>query len=265
MAYATVEELAAGLAHPRHRREHGDAFKRCIDAAAVEIDHEIDLPAVIDPLIYRGRPARQPRQRAARRRVVEGQRRRLRRHRFRPDRGAAGAARRVQPPRLHADPAQAPVGRRVSTNGALRLSEVRPRRPPPRSRPPDRRRSRTCSSTSSTRVPPPAIMLHWDDPWLEPESFQSMGDRLVVDARLHVLSSPGGSSPAPASRSWKSCSRYAIGRMLADCVRVAGCGRRRPRARSINGVPLLGGARLLPRPRDALGDRIANTCPNRSR
>lgn len=43
MSYATVEELAAAL-RVRVTAENQDALQRCLDAAAEEIDHEIDWP-----------------------------------------------------------------------------------------------------------------------------------------------------------------------------------------------------------------------------
>jgi hypothetical protein len=44
VAYATTDELAAVL-RLRLTPENTDALQACLDAAAVEIDHEVDRPA----------------------------------------------------------------------------------------------------------------------------------------------------------------------------------------------------------------------------
>ena len=79
MAYATVDELAAAL-RVAVTAANTPALQACLDAAAVEIDHYVDAHRRRSP---DGRPAGEPRQRAARRRMVEGQRRRVRGDRLR--------------------------------------------------------------------------------------------------------------------------------------------------------------------------------------
>ena len=61
MAYATVEELAGAL-RVRVTAENRPGLQACLDAAAVEIDHEIDAPlddpTGTDPLANRVNIAR---------------------------------------------------------------------------------------------------------------------------------------------------------------------------------------------------------------
>jgi len=50
VAYATPEELAAAL-NVRLSPANQDALQACLDAAAAEIDHEIDWLPAVNPLI----------------------------------------------------------------------------------------------------------------------------------------------------------------------------------------------------------------------
>jgi len=72
VAYATVQELAAAL-RVRVTTENTPTLQACLDAAAAEIDHDIDR--VVDNPVPAG----------------DALANRVRDHRLRPNRGSAGA------------------------------------------------------------------------------------------------------------------------------------------------------------------------------
>ena len=65
---------------------------------------------------------------------------------------------------------------------------------------------------------PPALLLMWDTPWIEPRSFssgQTMG-RGYWEARLIVLCVAGRLEPGPGVDKLEDLVAYVIGRMQAD-------------------------------------------------
>ena len=89
-------------------------------------------------------------------------------------------------------------------------------------------------------VHPPALILIWDDPWLEPGAQErTMGPCLWTPGSM-VCASPAGSSPAPASTSSRSSSPT----RSAGCRPTTTPGRPRrlqaPRVWTIANIPLLG-------------------------
>lgn len=108
------------------------------------------------------------------------------------------------------------MGGGVTSNGALRLGEVRgaaatalaPAEP---SDPP-------VFASFVDALSPPALLLMWDTPWIEPRSFQSgqtMG-RGWWDANLIVLLVAGRLEPGPGVDTLEQLAGYVIGRLQAD-------------------------------------------------
>jgi hypothetical protein len=122
----------------------------------------------------------------------------------------------------------------VSTNGALPLGEVRARA------------ALALAPVQDTdpyvlvdvvdAVSPPALMLLWDDPWLEPRTV----GRGFWDARLLVLCIASRVEPGPGMAKLEELASYVVGRLRDDSYQWPTAAFQAPRVFTINNVPLLG-------------------------
>ena len=194
-------------------------MQACLDAAAVEIDHYIDA---VHGHADAGRLAL-----ANRVNVLRGvewfksQRRRVRRDRVRRDRRAAG-------PAGHVRPARPGVGAVEADSGGSR--ERRQRRPTAgrgagaccgRARTHPRRPDPDVLVDYVDAVHPPALILLWDDPWLEPRPGTHVRPRLLWNARLLVWCIAGRVEPGPGVAKLEELVGYAIGRLRRRHLPVA--------------------------------------------
>jgi len=85
-------------------------------------------------------------------------------------------------------------------------------------------------------VHPPALMLVWNDPWLEP---QAMG-RCLFYARLEVLAIASRVEPGPGVQMLERLTGYALAHLAADSYTWPAATVQAPRVFTINGVRLLG-------------------------
>jgi hypothetical protein len=111
------------------------------------------------------------------------------------------------------------MGDRVSTNGALPLGDVRARAAtalaPMQEGDPD------VHPAFVDGLDPPALLLMWDTPWVEPRSFtsgQTMG-RGYYQANLQVLMIAGRLEPGPGVETLEGLLAYVIGRLQSDNYR----------------------------------------------
>jgi hypothetical protein len=87
---------------------------------------------------------------------------------------------------------------------------------------------------------PPAIMLIWDDPWLEVGVGAPTMGPCVLNARLAVMCIAGRLEPGAGVRTLETLVAYAVGRMKADTYtwRLNAVGA--PRIYTIGNVDYLG-------------------------
>jgi len=85
-------------------------------------------------------------------------------------------------------------------------------------------------------VSPPALMLLWDDPWLEPESF----GRDLWSASLMVLCLASRIDPAPGIVKLEQLVAYTLARLRADDYTWPAATVRAPRQFPIGNVTYLG-------------------------
>lgn len=85
-------------------------------------------------------------------------------------------------------------------------------------------------------VSPPAILVLWEDPWLEPQTF---GQHLYT-ARLVLLAIAGRVEPGPGVTKLEELVTFAIGRLQADPYPWPVASLQAPRAFQIAGVQYLG-------------------------
>lgn len=91
-------------------------------------------------------------------------------------------------------------------------------------------------------VEPPALMLEWNDPWLELETVA--GGFGIFYARLNVICFAGRVEPGPGVATLEQLVSYTLGRLQSDAYSWPLDDSQAPRRFDINGIPLLG-ARLL--------------------
>jgi hypothetical protein len=126
----------------------------------------------------------------------------------------------------------------VSSNGALTLGEVRARA------------AGVLAPAVSTdpevlvdvvdAVHPPALMLIWDDPWLEPTTV----GRGYWNGRLLILCIASRVEPGPGIAKLEELVAYTIDRLRADSYPWPPATLQAPRVFTINNVRLLG-ARVI--------------------
>jgi hypothetical protein len=89
-------------------------------------------------------------------------------------------------------------------------------------------------------VEPPAIIVHWDDPWLEPTTFQGLARRGLWDARLLLILVAWRNEPGPGIAKLEDLTSLAVGRLLEDPYAWPPATVQAPALFNIGGVPLLG-------------------------
>jgi hypothetical protein len=104
----------------------------------------------------------------------------------------------------------------VSTNGALPLGEVRARAAAALA--PAAQDDPEVLVDVVDSLTPPALMLMWQDPWLEPQSFQGIGagSRGWWTASLAVRCVAGRVEPGPGVETLEQLVAYTLGRLMAD-------------------------------------------------
>ena len=86
---------------------------------------------------------------------------------------------------------------------------------------------------------PPALLLLWDDPWLQPEPA-AFGPCLHWQARLEVLAIASRVEPGPGIEKLEELVSYVVGRMVADDFSWPVASVIAPGRYEIGGVPYLG-------------------------
>jgi hypothetical protein len=89
-------------------------------------------------------------------------------------------------------------------------------------------------------VQPPALILNYDDPWLEPLTVGAC----LWDCRLEVIAIASRVEPGPGVAALEALVAYTVGRLLADDYSWPPASVQAPRVFTIGGVPLLG-ARIV--------------------
>lgn len=123
-------------------------------------------------------------------------------------------------------------------NGLLALSEVRPRA------------AAVLAAVAPSdpavlegvvdSVEPPALVLSWDDPWLEPETLGPC----IWRANLVVLAIAGRLEPGPGFDTLETLIPYVVNRLQADAYSWPVASSQAPRVFEIGGIQYLG-ARLV--------------------
>jgi hypothetical protein len=85
-------------------------------------------------------------------------------------------------------------------------------------------------------VDPPALMLTYTDPWLEPLTA------CLWDCRLEIVAVASRVEPGPGIERLEQLVSYAVGRLVADTYTWPAASVTAPRVFTIGGVPLLGAA-----------------------
>jgi len=130
----------------------------------------------------------------------------------------------------------------MSSNGTMPLSDVRARAAAALA--PQSDDDPEVFVDAVDAVQPPAIVVHWDDPWLEPQTFQGLSHRGVWEARLLLLLVAWRNEPGPGIAKLEELAALAVGRMLTDSYPWPPATVQAPALFSIGGVPLLG-ARIV--------------------
>jgi hypothetical protein len=87
---------------------------------------------------------------------------------------------------------------------------------------------------------PPALMLIWGDPWLEPGVGAVTMGPCLWRARLQVLAVAGRLEPGPGIRTLEQLVAYVVERMKADAYTWPLDGVSAPRVFDIGNLPYLG-------------------------
>ena len=122
----------------------------------------------------------------------------------------------------------------MSSNGTLLLGEVRARAATALA--PLTDDDPTVLVNLVDAVQPPALMLEWDDPWLEAETF----GRALWFGNLVVLCLAARVQPGPGVEKLEQLAAYTIGRLQADTYPWPVASLQAPRVFTIGNVPLLG-------------------------
>jgi hypothetical protein len=91
-------------------------------------------------------------------------------------------------------------------------------------------------------VTPPALLLVWDDPWLQPATVAGMNGH--YDAQFVVLCIAARLEPGPGVEALEQLVDYTVSRLQADANTWPQATSQAPRVFEIGGVPYLG-ARLI--------------------
>jgi hypothetical protein len=129
----------------------------------------------------------------------------------------------------------------VSTNGALRLSEVRAAAAAALA--PATDTDPTVLVDIVDALHPPALMLLWTDPFLEPQVV-GMGATGLWDARFEVLAVASRVEPGPGMTKIEELVAFVMNRLAADPYTWPADTLYAPRRFDIGGVTYLG-ARLV--------------------
>jgi hypothetical protein len=125
-----------------------------------------------------------------------------------------------------------------SSNGTLKLADVRARAAaalePAADGDPD------VHMDVVDAVQPPALMLFWDDPWLEPKTISTC----LWDASMVVLCIASRVEPGPGVAKLEELVAYTVARLIADTYTWPAATLQAPRVFTIGNVPLLG-ARII--------------------
>lgn len=123
----------------------------------------------------------------------------------------------------------------MSTNGLLKLVDVRPRAAAALAPADDSDPDVLVDVVDA--IEPPAIMLLWDDPWIE---TAAVAQSCLLYGRLELLLVASRVEPGPGMTKLEELLGYAVGRMQQDSYTWPAAGFQAPRVFTIGGVPLLG-------------------------
>lgn len=121
----------------------------------------------------------------------------------------------------------------MSVNGALTLGEVRARAATALA--PASPNDPTVFLDVVDAVEPPAILLVWDDPWLEPQSFGPC----LFKANLAILCIAARLEPGPGVQTLEEMVAYTVERLRADAYRWPQASSRAPRVFRIGNLEYL--------------------------